>query len=56
MYLDHVEVIQGHLNQLYSELERGIESLDDDDQILAVVIMRLGLKRIEDMNRILAND
>ncbi len=46
------ENIEYHLNKMYSELEHGIESLDDDDQILAVVIMRLSLKRIEDIQRL----
>ncbi len=50
------EKIKMYLTKLYEELERGIDSLDDDDQILAVVIMRLGLKRIEDIERELKND
>ena len=35
------------LAQMHSEIQEGINSLDDDDQIPAVIVMRLALKRIE---------
>jgi hypothetical protein len=44
------------LDRSLQELTRGIDSLDNDDQILAVVIMRLVCKRIEDMQRMIEND
>lgn len=47
------EKLKSILKRRKDELERGIYSLDDDDQILAVVIMRLVFKRLGDMERIL---
>lgn len=45
--------IEASIRALKEELHYGILSLDDDEQIPAVVIMRLALKRIEDIERTL---
>jgi hypothetical protein len=41
------------LAQMHSEIQEGINSLDDDDQIPAVIVMRLALKRIETIQDLL---
>ena len=51
--LNTKEQILGHLNCLDRELQRGIESLENEDHELAIAIIKLALKRSEDIDEIL---
>ena len=50
-----IHKIHNELTKLMLELETGIMSLDDDDQIPAVLIMRLAMKRVETIGMIMNN-
>lgn len=48
-----IDEIKEILDEMHQGLSHGIDSLDDDYQINAVLIMKLGLKQIEELQRII---